>query len=253
MWTKLLHTKQLVFIAGLHRSGTTILASELGKHPSISGLENTQVRKDEGQFLQSVYPIAAKFGGPGKFGLHKESHLTEDSELCTEINASNIIKDWMPYWDLDKSILLEKSPPNITKTRFLQRLFPKSKFIALLRHPIAVSLATQKWSKNSLDDLFSHWLSCHQILKEDQLKLNQFITIGYEDLVQNAEEKMNQIYSFLDIAPEENTTYSFRDNNEKYFEKWRAMEGSLFTKSKIKRIKEKYQRQFEDFGYSLNV
>jgi len=51
-------TRQYVFIAGLHRSGTSVLARCLREHPQISGFRNTGVPEDEGQHLQDVYPAA---------------------------------------------------------------------------------------------------------------------------------------------------------------------------------------------------
>ncbi len=78
--------KQFVFVAGLHRSGTSLLFQCLRDHPQISGFENTGVPEDEGQHLQSVYQPAHKFGRPGTFGFNPDSYLTESSPLVTEEN-----------------------------------------------------------------------------------------------------------------------------------------------------------------------
>ena len=43
--------ERLVFIGGLHRSGTTPLADALAQHPDISGLSGTGAPHDEGQHL----------------------------------------------------------------------------------------------------------------------------------------------------------------------------------------------------------
>ena len=74
---------RFVFLAGLHRSGTTLLARLLAAHPEISGFSGTGVPADEGQHLQSVYPAAKEYGGPGRFGFAPESHLTEASPLAS--------------------------------------------------------------------------------------------------------------------------------------------------------------------------
>ena len=55
---------RFVFLAGLHRSGTTLLARLLAAHPEISGFSETGVPADEGQHLQGVYPAAREYGGP---------------------------------------------------------------------------------------------------------------------------------------------------------------------------------------------
>ena len=57
-----------VFVCGLHRSGTTVLAHNVGKLKNCTGFENTGVTMDEGQYLQDVYPREAAHGGVGKFG-----------------------------------------------------------------------------------------------------------------------------------------------------------------------------------------
>ena len=68
---------RFVFLAGLHRSGTTLLARLLASHPEVSGFSDTGVPADEGQHLQTVYPAAAVYGGPGRFGFAPEAHFTE--------------------------------------------------------------------------------------------------------------------------------------------------------------------------------
>jgi len=68
----------LVFVGGLHRSGTTLLARAIAKHDEVSGFRRTEALANEGQFLQSVYPIAREFGGTGRFGFDERSHMTED-------------------------------------------------------------------------------------------------------------------------------------------------------------------------------
>ena len=89
---------QLVFLAGLHRSGTTLLARLLAAHPEISGFSETGVPADEGQHLQSVYPLAQVYGGPGRFGFAPESHLTERSPLASQESARKLFEDWSPHW-----------------------------------------------------------------------------------------------------------------------------------------------------------
>src|ERR1700750_2972722 len=73
-----------VFLAGLHRSGTTLLARLLAAHPEISGFSGTDAPADEGQHLQSVYPAAKEYGGAGRVGPAAEADLTETQPLGSE-------------------------------------------------------------------------------------------------------------------------------------------------------------------------
>ena len=116
---------RFVFIGGLHRSGTTFLWRCMGEHPLVSMFPITLRPPAEGQLLQSVYPRASVYGGPGRFGFSPEAHLTEGSPLVSAESRMRLLADWAPLWDLDKPVLLEKSPPNLIRGRFLQALFPE--------------------------------------------------------------------------------------------------------------------------------
>jgi hypothetical protein len=111
---------QFVFIGGLHRSGTSLLHRLLTSHPAISGFSDTGVPEDEGQHLQSVYKPAKDHGGPGRFAFDPASHLTEADASSEAEAARRLWQDWHPRWELDCPVLVEKSLPNVVRTRYLQ-------------------------------------------------------------------------------------------------------------------------------------
>jgi hypothetical protein len=88
--------QRLVFVGGLHRSGTTPLARSLAAHPQVSGFSGTGVAEDEGQHLQTVYPPARAHGGPGRFALAAAAHLTEASPLLTPDTGARLLAQWQP-------------------------------------------------------------------------------------------------------------------------------------------------------------
>jgi ribosomal protein L31E len=245
-----MNNHKFIFICGLHRSGTSLLYKILKEQDAISGMENTQVIEDEGQHLQTVFNAANKHGGPGKFGFDTESYLDNNSKLITEENKVKLFNQWSKYWDLKKEFLIEKSPPNLIKTKFLQAIFPNSYFITILRHPVATSLATKKWSKTSHLSLINHWLICHNQYLEDRGKLNKHLTIKYEDLTKNTSETIKKIETFLELNIKYPQLEIKKDINEKYFELWKKNKKNIFFKRNIKKSEE-LEKGINLFGYSF--
>lgn len=241
---------RFIFLAGLHRSGTTLLARLLAAHPEVSGFSDTGVDADEGQHLQTVYPAARIWGGPGRFGFAPEAHFTE--EQASEEKARKLFEDWSPHWDLSRPLLLEKSPPNLLKTRFLQALFPGSSFVVVLRHPIAVSLATAKWRRTRrFGRLLEHWLRCHEIFEADKPRLERVHVIRYEELVREPEPVLRGVFEFLQLDPIGPSEPVETGANERYFEQWRGLKRDPRMRVYLDLMELRYQRRARRFRYTL--
>lgn len=241
---------KFVFLCGLHRSGTSPLFKILREHPEISGFRDTGVPEDEGQHLQTVFPPAKVFGGAGRFGFAEEAHLTEESNLITTENQQKLFEEWSKYWDLTKPFLLEKSPPSLIKTRFFQALFPDSYFIVLVRHPIAVSLATVKWTGLPLEPLLQHWLCCHRLFEMDRPRLRNVRVVRYEDLIRATEAELKEICRFLGLEWQSAPALD-PAGNDRYFMEWRTMSGDGNRRQLFRDIVAKYEEQVRAHGYSL--
>ncbi len=242
---------KFIFICGLHRSGTSLLYKILKEQENISGLENTNAMEDEGQHLQSVFNAAIKYGGPGKFGFNKNSFLNDKSELVTNENKSKLFTEWSKYWDLSKEYLIEKSPPNLVRTLFLQAIFPDSYFITIYRHPIATSLATKKWSKTSHYSLIKHWLVCHNQYLEDKKTLKNNLDINYEDLINHPKETLKTIGNFLNTPIFLSNNTIKKGVNDKYLSLWKKNKQNIFYKFNIKKTEKAFEMSINKFGYSF--
>jgi Sulfotransferase family len=237
---------KLVFVGGLHRSGTSLVARCLGAHPAVSVFRDTGVPEDEGQHLQTVYRPAKDFGGPGRFAFASDAHLTEGSPLVSEDSRRRLMEEWGGLWDQTKPVLLEKSPPNLVRGRFLQALFPGARLVMVLRHPLAVSYATQKWSQTSLRALVRHWLAAHETFAADLPRLEHVHVVRFEDFVADPGATLGELYAFLELEPVPPGIEIRPDANEAYFARWRqkpALSRRLLTRA--------YEKRVAAFGYSL--
>lgn len=237
---------QFVFIGGLHRSGTTFLWRCLAQHPLVSAFPDTVRPPAEGQLLQTVYPRAAEHGGPGRFGFDPAAHLTEESPLASPANRARLLADWSPHWDLDLPVLLEKSPPNLIRGRFLQALFPEASFVMIMRHPIAVSYSTQaRFQRRSrLARLVRHWLACHDTFAHDRPHLERVQVVRYEDLVADPPAAVAAIDEFLGLEPHTPRYEPVPARNDVHLARW---QGDPERESLVARFEE----DVRGFGYSL--
>jgi hypothetical protein len=214
--------KNFVFVCGLHRSGTTLITRCLAQHPMISTFANTGSIEDEGQFLQTVLPLERTFGGVGRFGFDARAHMTETSELNTPDAASRLLSEWGRHWNMDKSVLLEKTPSNLLRMRLLARMFQPSAFVIVTRHPVATSLATLKWTEATAFSLISHWVHCYRIARSDAALLDRTLWLSYEAFVRRPQEELARLVQFLGLPPRSDWSLALRDDNEAYFELWRT-------------------------------
>jgi Sulfotransferase family len=238
----------------------------LDEHPWVSGLSGTSQATNEGQHNQTVYPGDEYHGKGGRFAFRPEARFTETSPLVTPENTSKLFEEWSRYWDLSKPYLLEKSPPNLIRTRFLQALFPDSYFVVIMRHPIPVTLATQPWGGDRAHVLIEHWLRAHELFLEDVPRLRRVHILRYEELVADPDAVLGRVFDFLgldDPSPgrirEEGVN---QDNfaadrklrtgvNGKYFGEWSDRRRRLLTRVYLDAVALRYERRVRVFGYSL--
>lgn len=253
---------RFVFVGGLHRSGTTPLARLLGAHPDISGLSGTGVAEDEGQHLQDVYPRIRAYGGMGRFANDPAAHLTAESVLVSERNAARLVEIWSPYWDLRKRLLLEKSPANLIMGGFLQALFPGSALIVVMRHPLAVALAMQKWNplvvarngrrRVTLSGLVAHWLRAHDLLRRDAPGLRRLHVVRYEDLVAAPDAELSSVAELLGLSTPLAADAVRPGMGERYQRQWDAMAtGSPLARHVRRSIETRFADAVAEYGYDI--
>ena len=137
-------------------------------------------------------------------------------------------------------------------TRFLQSVFPNSSFVIIERHPVAVSLATEKWSPTGLISLVEHWLVAHETFEKDRAHLKRVMTIKYENLISQPLATLTTIYKFLGpgTAPHHFPGH-FRAQSEatsRNGSSWRKIRGPA---PPFRNASTRYEPRVRAFGYSL--
>lgn len=239
-----------IFLAGHHRSGTSLLHQILRAHPEISGFHGTGVPEDEGQHLQTVFEPARTFGGPGKYIFDPNSRMDETRVLATAESASTIFNQWQQHYDAGCAYYIEKSPPNLVRTRFLQALFPNSRFVVMFRHPLPVSIATEKWSGTTWEQLVQHTLLGYEIFVRDMPKLNRVFVLRYEDFVSDPQNEIDRIYEFLELEPVPIGRVVTTGLNDVYFSRWERRKQEVLD-GPAGMVGDELERRANRLGYSI--
>ena len=236
-----------VFVGGLHRSGTSVLARTLATHPDIAGLRGTRGFEDEGQHVQDVFHAAWRHGGIGRFSFDEAAHLIEPSLTSGRRAGSRLWHCWAPYVASDVPIFVEKSPPNLIRTRFLQAAFPTATFILILRHPAIVSVRTQVLRPSiSLIHLMRHWIRAHDLMVEDLRYLDRALVVRYEDLVTRPRQELKRMSDLIGVKSSFDYSEVNSDMSRDAFDQWEELRKSIPLP-----IMRELQRKVLAHGYDL--
>jgi len=188
--------KAWVFVAACPDSGTKLLRALLGSHPQIG------VMRSEGQFLTDQLVLSADLRIPRLFASRPDIFrmLEEDGK---DIDVPRLKRHWrQAYDDPSLPVLLEDSPPNAARCRWLQEHFQPASFIHLIRNGYAVAEGIHRHTGQPLELAASQWLSSNTFVLDDLEHLERAITVKYEDLCSDPDETCRRILCFLDLPDE---------------------------------------------------
>ncbi|MEW4448264.1 sulfotransferase [Qipengyuania sp. JC766] len=206
-------TGRYVFVAGLHRTGTSILARLLAQHPEVATISHSPAPENEGCYLQGAIPHTALHGIPGHYATDPEQHLTEECRFDTLETRTRLEQDWDRWFEEGGQWRLEKSPVNLTRMRLYQQLFPLSQFVVILRHPAVMAAALAKWTDTPSDVLIDYALDAYEQTLADCEYLHAAMVVRYEDLV--ASPSLSPFWQFLSL-PEIENDVALKDGNADY-------------------------------------
>jgi hypothetical protein len=156
-------------------SGSTLLWKLLATSENVSALP------DEGQFLPEL-----------------ENLMREKPWNAHHVLPWAQIKSvWDSYWDLTKPVLLEKSPPNIIRTREILAHFKPVKFVVMVRNPYAQSEGLIRRNNWTVKFAANFAVRCLRTQRDNANNLDDTLVLTYESLVQDPARACQDLATFM--------------------------------------------------------
>lgn len=181
-----------VFVLGVNNSGTTVISRLLQQHSEIRSLPH------EGQLLTRAFPRAAHHQ-VGRLWSQRLD-LFRWTEKDDPAPADRAKFDWLRHYPRQSGYLLEKSPPNTLRSRWLQENFRPARFVAIIRHPYATCEGIRRRAGCELGPAAEHWAKSMELMFEDIQHLQQCHWFRYEDLTADPETELGKIEAFLGLS-----------------------------------------------------
>jgi len=202
--------KQIIFIVGMTRSGTSLLEQILSSHKKVYGAgELNYVSK----FIYKNFM---------KDEVEFNENNSEDIEIEKFKEMQNDYLKNIDIFKIKENIIIDKAPLNFRWIGFLIKAFPNCKIIHSKRDPMDVCWSNYKnffpakvlnftYSLESVgkfyllyEELMKHWNSTFK---------DKIYNINYENLIENQEEEIKNLLNYCDLEWDENCMSFYK--NEK--------------------------------------
>ena len=242
----------LVFLIGFPRSGTTLLDTILRSHSQTLVLE-------EKPYLLDV-----------RHRFYKNHELSD----ILKINKTDKIKMQEQYFNAfehkSDQLIIDKYPLNLIELGFIKTLFPKSKIVLAIRHPLdcIISCVMTAFKMNdgmvnfeNIQTTAYFYNECFELLFKyfNYYEIN-YHTVKYENVITNFKYEISNLLKFLNLNYQKNInnfqeTAKLREkiNTPSYDQVTQPLYSSSINRYKnfdeIKNIKVDIKRWLNEFSY----
>ncbi|MCB1689945.1 MAG: sulfotransferase [Halioglobus sp.] len=168
-------------------SGSTLLWKLLSTSTNVASLPS------EGQFLPELKDIM------------RDSPWKAE----TALPWPEIKKVWETYWDQSKPVLLEKSPPNMIRTRDIQQHFQPVRFVVMVRNPYAQAEGLMRHNNWTATRAANFSMMCLRVQLANARELDDALVMTYESLVEDPAQACTRLAGFLPELSDIDPTASF--------------------------------------------
>merc|ERR1719195_1353385 len=189
----------IIFIGGVPRSGTTLMRAMLDAHPEVRCGEETRV-------VPRILQMKSKW-----MKSEKESMRLEEAGITGDVLDSAVsafILEVVAKHGEPSSRLCNKDPSTLKSGTYLKHLFPKSKFLFMVRDGRATvhSIITRKVTITGFDlksyrQSLTKWNSAISAMNDqcEELGPNYCLKVYYEQLILHPRTWLTKILKFLDL------------------------------------------------------
>jgi molybdopterin-biosynthesis enzyme MoeA-like protein len=236
-----------VFIVGMPRSGTTLLSNLLNASEEIYFPQETHFFSQLNKFKKNEGKLKKTFE---KFYLNKNEiyfkswnlDINKIEELAG-LNEKELFEDLICLLQKQNKKQFEswgeKTPIHFVYINEILKIYPKAKFVHIIRDPrdVFISMIASSWVKIFP---FEEKISQYKISCQIHLSTSENIcSVKYEDLVKEPEKNLKKIFSFTNLNYTDQILHNFnKDENLNFsekFEPWKKNnKNSIDAKSMFK-------------------
>lgn len=235
--------RNVVFIVGCPRSGTTWLQNLLAENKKVKTLGN-----ESHLFDHYIGPLLRKW--------KEDKGSTQTSQsLATIIEEDMFVQSTRDYAHKllrldalnDDEIFVEKTPQHLAYLEEIIKLFPESKIVHIIRDPrdVVVSMlaASKSWGSEIADwksatNAARRWVSLIRRIETSRTSVpeSQFFELKYEDLLARTTETIQNLSNFLGLEWNEDLHTAVRKYDASTILRHRGTgEGTKYPKKGLRR------------------
>lgn len=186
-----MNQKKFLFILCPPHSGSTLLLYLVGTSKNSSVFEI----RGEGQYLTEAKSIMR----------------VDPYNEQMKIPWNTIKKIYEKNWDMTKSVLVDKSPPNLIRAPEIEVEFENSFFITMLRNPYPWCYGIKNRKTHlTFTEVALMWLHLAKYQIKNIHNLSRVLSFTYEDLCDNPEKTVKKIETFIPELNDIDITQKFR-------------------------------------------